>query len=94
MKLRWVAASRLNEGAAYFRSQQKLTVAAVSEDPKVKLSIEDLTNRIAMPGDVQGRVSLIKRDLAMLMVAAIKVPTSNGCLQQRNQPMSNAPDPH
>lgn len=69
MKQRWVAASRLNAGTADYKSQQKLTVATVSEDPKVKLSIEDLTNRIAMLGDVQGRVSLIKRDLAMLMVA-------------------------
>ncbi len=46
-----------------------LAVATVSEDPKVKLSIEDLTNRIAMLGDVQGRVSVIKRDLATLIVS-------------------------
>ena len=68
MKQRWIAASRLNAGTADAKSQKKLTAATVSEDPEVKLSIEDLTNRIAMLGDVQGRVSLIKRDLAMLMI--------------------------
>ena len=69
MKQRWIAASRLNAGTADARSQEKLTAATVSEDPEVQLSIESLTNRIAMLGDVQGRVSLIKRDLAMLIVA-------------------------
>ena len=69
MKRRWVEASRLNAGSADAKAEQKLTVATVSRDPKVKLSIEDLTNRIAMLGDVQGRVSLIKRDLAVLMIS-------------------------
>ena len=69
MKKRWVEASRLNAGTADAKAQQRLTVATISEDPRVKLSIEDLTNRIAMLGDVQGRVSLIKRDLATLMVS-------------------------
>ena len=69
MKQRWIEAGRLNAGTANAKAQEKLTVATVSEDPKVKLSIEDLTNRMAMLGDVQGRVSLIKRDLAVLMVA-------------------------
>ena len=69
MKKRWIGASRLNAETEDAKTQQKLTAATVSEDPKVKLSIEDLTNRIAMLGDVQGRVSLIKRDLATLMVS-------------------------
>ena len=68
MKQRWVQSGRLEAGTADAKAQQKLTAATVSEDPKVKLSIEDLTNRIAMLGDVQGRVSLIKRDLAMLII--------------------------
>ena len=69
MKKRWVEASRLNAGTADAKAQERLTAATISEDPKVKLSIEDLTNRIAMLGDAQGRVSRIKRDLATLMVA-------------------------
>ena len=69
LKQRWVEASRLGAGTADAKAQQKLAVATVSEDPSVKLSIEDLTNRIAMLGDVQGRVSLIKRDFSVLMVA-------------------------
>ena len=69
LKKRWVEASRLNAGTADAKAEQKLTVATVSEDPKTKLSIGDLTNRIAMLGDVQGRVSLIKRDLAVLMIS-------------------------
>ncbi len=69
MKQRWIGASRLNAGTEDAKARQKLTVATVSEDPQVKLSIEDLTNRIAMLGDVQGRVSLIKRDLATLMIS-------------------------
>ena len=69
MKKRWVEASRLNAGTSDAKAQEMLAVATVSEDPKVKLSIEDLTNRIAMLGDVQGRVSVIKRDLATLIVS-------------------------
>ncbi len=68
LKQRWVATGRLQGGTADAKAKQKLDAATVSEDPSVKLSIEDLTNRIAMLGDVQGRVSLIKRDLATLMV--------------------------
>jgi hypothetical protein len=36
-------------------------------DTKVKLSIDDLSDRIAMLTDVSSRVSLMKRDLAVLM---------------------------
>ena len=67
MKQRWIVASRLSAGTDDATARRKLTAATVSEDPAEKLSIEDLTNRIAMLGDVQGRVSLIKRDLSTLM---------------------------
>jgi hypothetical protein len=40
-----------------------------SLDPKQKLRIDDLTNRAMMLADLEGRVSLMKRDLAELMRA-------------------------
>jgi hypothetical protein len=45
---------------------------ASSESPNVKVSIDDLTNRMAMLGDVEGRVELIRRDLLVLMSSYIK----------------------
>jgi hypothetical protein len=38
------------------------------------VSIADLTDRFAMLGDVRGRVSLIKRDLAQLVPFAHNAP--------------------
>ena len=45
----------------------KNRAALTATGDTTKLSIEDLDNRIAMLGDVRGRVSLIKRDLAVLL---------------------------
>ena len=43
------------------------TALVASRNPNVKVSIDDLTNRVKMLGDIQGRVSLMKRDLAVLV---------------------------
>ena len=43
-------------------------------DTKVKISIDDLTDRIAMLTDVSGRVSLMKRDLALIMRSYLTKP--------------------
>jgi hypothetical protein len=66
MKQSWIQLGRLDSSAA--KKQQQTTAAATSsQNPSVKVSIDDLTNRIAMLGDVEGRVYLMKRDLSVLM---------------------------
>lgn len=44
---------------------RKITVLTATSNSGVRVSIGDLTDRIAMLEDVRGRVSLIKRDLAI-----------------------------
>ena len=39
----------------------------IGGDKGVTVSIDDLTDRMAMLGDVSGRIALMKRDLALLM---------------------------
>ncbi len=51
------------------QGQSKITLLTASSEDKAKLSIDDLSDRIAMLGDVTGRVALMKRDLAALMVS-------------------------
>jgi hypothetical protein len=63
LKQSWIQAGRLDSK----KLQQTTAAATSSQNPDVKVSIDDLTNRIAMLGDVMGRVSLMKRDLAVLM---------------------------
>jgi hypothetical protein len=66
LKQSWIQSGRLDSSAA--KKQQQTTAAATSsQNPNVKVSIDDLTNRIAMLGDVEGRVYLMKRDLSVLM---------------------------
>jgi len=50
------------------KSDQKIVRLTSSLDTKTKLSIDDLSDRVAMLGDVTGRVGLMKRDLAELML--------------------------
>ncbi len=50
-------------------TDQKVTRLTSSLDDKTKLSIDDLSDRIAMLADVTGRVGLMKRDLAELMLS-------------------------
>lgn len=61
LKQSWIKTGRLDPSAA------STTAATSSDNPDVKVSIDDLSNRIAMLGDVAGRVSLMKRDLSVLM---------------------------
>jgi len=64
----WTNAGRLDPSDSVKR-QQKIAVLSTSMDSKVKISIDDLTDRIAMLTDVSGRVLLMKRDLAVLLRA-------------------------
>jgi len=65
LKSEWVQSGRLaTSGSA--QSQRKLEALTSSEDDQVKVSISDLSDRIAMLEDVSGRVSLLKRDVAVL----------------------------
>lgn len=66
MKL-WNDDGRLLAGSSTDRDQ-KLAVLTTSGNSAVRVSIGDLTDRIAMLGDVRGRVSLMKRDLAHLVL--------------------------
>ena len=47
---------------------RKISALTASGNSDAKVSIGDLTDRLAMLGDVRGRVSLIKRDLAALVL--------------------------
>jgi hypothetical protein len=62
----WDKAGRLSAADPATRRRQIAALTA-SGDPAVKLTIDQLTDRIAMLGDVRGRVSLMKRDLANIM---------------------------
>ena len=62
----WDKAGRLSAADPTTRRRQIAALTA-SDDPAVKLTIDQLTDRIAMLGDVRGRVSLMKRDLADIM---------------------------
>ncbi len=62
----WDKAGRLSAADSEKR-RQKVAVLTSSGNSNVKVSIDDLTDRMAMLGDLRGRVSLMKRDLAVLM---------------------------
>jgi hypothetical protein len=49
------------------KRHKEIELMTSSLDPKQKLRIDDLGNRVIMLADVAGRVSLMKRDLADLM---------------------------
>jgi hypothetical protein len=51
------------------KAPKKIVLLTSSLDKKTKLSIDDISDRIAMLGDVTGRVGLMKRDLAELMMS-------------------------
>ena len=65
LRAEWVEAGRLDASGSA-KSQMKLAALTTSKDQQVKISIDDLADRIAMLEDVSGRVSLLKRDLAAL----------------------------
>jgi hypothetical protein len=66
MKAAWVAQGRIGTTGSG-KDRAKLAALTSSESKQLKVSIDDLTDRIAMLNDVSGRVSLMKRDLATLM---------------------------
>jgi hypothetical protein len=66
LKATWIRDGRLDATNTAKRAQ-KIQAVSTSKDPQTKVSIDDLTDRIAMLGDVMGRVSLMQRDLALLM---------------------------
>ncbi len=65
LKAKWMQTGRLT--TSHSNRQPDLTPLTSSENPEVKVSIQDLSNRIAMLIDVAGNVSLMKRDLATLV---------------------------
>jgi hypothetical protein len=71
LKQSWIKSGRLDSSSAK-TEQQTTAIATSSQNPDVKVSIDDLTNRMAMLGDVEGRVYLMKRDLSVLMRLYIK----------------------
>ncbi len=87
LKAEWVRAGRLDPTDDPKR-HSKITALTSSENRDVKVSIDDLTDRVAMLSDVAGRVSLIKRDLATLM--RTYVPGSQSC----KPPTQLQTDPH
>ena len=74
LKAQWVQSGRLDTSDSG-RRQREVTTMTSSSDPSVKVSIQDLSNRIAMLVDVSGRVSLMKRDLAVIMRTYLPKPT-------------------
>jgi hypothetical protein len=54
---------------------QKITHLTSGGDSSVTSSIEELTERIAMLGDVRGVVSLLKRDLATIIRVNLRSPS-------------------
>jgi hypothetical protein len=66
LKASWIDAGEIG-GSGDTKSSHKLDQMVTSGHQDVKLTISDLTDRIGMLGDVAGRISLMKRDLAALM---------------------------
>ena len=74
LKAQWVQSGRLDASDSGKR-QREVAALTSSSDPSIKVSIQDLSNRIAMLVDVSGRVSLMKRDLAIMMRSYMTKPT-------------------
>jgi len=68
LKASWIDAGEIS-GSGDPKSSHVLDKLATSGHQDVKLTISDLTDRIGMLGDVAGRISLMKRDMAALMRA-------------------------
>ena len=68
LKSSWIDAGVIS-GSGDPKSLRKLDKMATSGHQEVKLTISDLTDRIGMLGDVAGRISLMKRDMAALLRA-------------------------
>lgn len=70
----WRKAGRIGDQGQP-KTEKKIAMLTSSLDKKTKLSIDDINDRIAMLADVTGRVGLMKRDLAVLMLSLRK----SGC---------------
>lgn len=68
LKASWVDAAEIGAPGDP-KSLHKLDKMTTSGRHDVKLTISDLTDRIGMLGDVAGRISLMKREMAALMRA-------------------------
>jgi hypothetical protein len=68
LMVEWKQAGRLGP-AGSAQNDQKITRLTSSLDDKTRLSIDDISDRTAMLADVTGRVGLMKRDLAELMIS-------------------------
>jgi hypothetical protein len=64
----WAQVGRV-EQAGSPRAEKKIAKLTSSSEDKVKVSIDEITDRSAMLADVAGSVSLMKRDLAALMMS-------------------------
>jgi len=62
----WKVAGRVGQ-SGNAKTDQKIARLTSSLHEKTRLSIDDLSDRMAMLGDVTGRVGLMKRDLAGVM---------------------------
>ena len=82
LKASWIQAGQISSSGDP-KSTQKLDRLVTSARSDVKLSISDLTDRIAMLGDVAGRISLMKRDMAALM--RIVGTSSSKCSSSSNR---------
>jgi hypothetical protein len=73
----WRREGRIGDAGAP-KTDQQITRLTSSLDTKTKLSIDDISDRIAMLADVAGRVGLMKRDLAELLVLLRKEKACGG----------------
>jgi hypothetical protein len=74
LKAEWTSSGRLDSSDA--TKERKINALTATGETGVKVSIGDLTDRIAMLGDVSGRIALMKRDLSLLMLSYM---TDLGC---------------
>lgn len=63
----WNETGRLNSSDSAAR-MSKIAALTAGNNSNIRISIDDLADRLAMLGDVRARVSLIKRDLANLVL--------------------------
>ena len=64
----WRQAGRIGP-AGSAKTNQQITRLTSSFEDKTRVSIDDISDRMAMLGDVTGRVALMKRDLAQLLLS-------------------------
>jgi hypothetical protein len=73
----WRQAGRLGQ-AGSAKTDQQIARLTSSLDSKTKLSIDNISDRIAMLSDLAGRIGLMKRDLAEFMRSIQKKTACTG----------------